>query len=226
MTKILIGVFAHPDDEAFGPCGALLIEAQAGTEVHLITLTAGEHGSNPDNVPDLGKTRLEEWHRAGEMIGATSMRHLGYGDGTLNNINHVTIAQQVFDITHQITNNRDDIEIEYMTFDLNGLTGHIDHIVAARSTCLAYYRLKEHGTPVQRVRLACWPRMSDVPNTDFVLMEPGVTDDMADEIIDARAELDAIRTIRACHHSQRADAAWGEQQFGDDIARVRFKIIS
>ena len=37
MKKIIFGIFAHPDDEAFGPSGTLLLETRSGTELHLIT---------------------------------------------------------------------------------------------------------------------------------------------------------------------------------------------
>ena len=77
MKKVIFGIFAHPDDEAFGPAGTLIQEVQNGSELHLITITAGEAGSNPDNYDDLGQIRLEEWRRSGELIGATTMTHLG-----------------------------------------------------------------------------------------------------------------------------------------------------
>ena len=44
MKRVIFGIFAHPDDEAFGPSGTLLMETKAGTELHLITLTLGEAG--------------------------------------------------------------------------------------------------------------------------------------------------------------------------------------
>ena len=59
MQKILFGIFAHPDDEAFGPVAALLDEVEKGTELHLITLTGGENGTNPDNLDNLGEVRLQ-----------------------------------------------------------------------------------------------------------------------------------------------------------------------
>ncbi|MFZ2494806.1 MAG: PIG-L family deacetylase [Candidatus Saccharimonadales bacterium] len=61
MKKVIFGIFAHPDDEAFGPAGTLIQEVQNGSEVHLITLTAGQAGSNPDNHEDPGAIRLKEW---------------------------------------------------------------------------------------------------------------------------------------------------------------------
>ncbi len=60
MNKIIVGIFAHPDDEAFGCSPTLIKEASEGSEIHLITLTAGENGCNPDGHNSLGDIRLEE----------------------------------------------------------------------------------------------------------------------------------------------------------------------
>ncbi len=206
MQKILFGIFAHPDDEAFGPVATLLKEVRDGTELHLITLTAGENGTNPDDLPNLGEVRLQEWHAAGKLIGATSMHHLGYVDGTLNNLNHLDISIKIAEIVNNAVAGREDVEIEFMSLDLNGYTGHIDHIVASRSACLAFYRLREAGLPMKRVRLACLSR-EEIPaiNTGFVYMEPGKTPDEIDETIDGREFTDKIHEIMRCHHTQRND---------------------
>ncbi len=59
MTKHLFAVFAHPDDEAFGPSGTLLAETDAGTVLHLVLLTSGEHGINPghDNLASVQRRK-------------------------------------------------------------------------------------------------------------------------------------------------------------------------
>ena len=58
MKKLLFGIFAHPDDEAFGPSATLYKAAQAGTDVHLIVVTDGDSGANVDGHKDLAK----KWH--------------------------------------------------------------------------------------------------------------------------------------------------------------------
>lgn len=218
MKKILFGIFAHPDDEAFGPVATLLKEVETGTELHLITLTAGENGTNPDNLPNLGEVRIQEWHAAGKLIGASSMNHLGYIDGTLNNINHLEISIKLIEIVNQITDGRDDIEIEFMSLELGGYTGHIDHIVAGRSACLAFYRLREAGKPMKRIRLACLSR-EEIPavNTGFVFMEAGKTSDEIDETIDGSEYNEKIHEIMRCHHTQRNDYETVTTYKGDSL---------
>ena len=225
MHKILFGIFAHPDDEAFGPVATLLKEVDEGTELHLIVLTAGENGTNPDNVPDLGAVRLQEWRKAGELIGATSMHHLGYMDGTLNNVTHQDITQKVIDIVIEKTNEHDDYEVEFMSLDLNGFTGHVDHIVAARSACLAFYRLRDQGLPMRRVRLFCWTH-DQMPqfDTSFVFMEPGRMAAEIGETIDGRDYVEQADAVMRMHYTQRSDYEYMVNKRGDTLAINTFII--
>lgn len=220
MKKIIFGIFAHPDDEAFGPSGTLLLEARAGTELHLITLTAGQNGMNPDNHNDLGQVRLEEWRQAGQRIGATRMHHLGYIDGQLNNADLLSAATTIETIVRAaVESANDSCDIEFMTMDLNGISGHIDHIVAARAACLAFYRLKREGISMRRIRFACIPAsLVPAPNVDFVFMEAGRPDNEIDEIIDARSVVEEVKLIMRSHHTQREDGETHIAQRGDDIA--------
>lgn len=78
MKKVLIGIFAHPDDEAFGPSGTLLKLRDEGWDIHLILLTDGDAGVNVDNVTDLAATRLKEWEASAKLLGAASTHALHY----------------------------------------------------------------------------------------------------------------------------------------------------
>jgi LmbE family N-acetylglucosaminyl deacetylase len=43
--RVLLGVFAHPDDESFGPGATLAHYARRGVDVHVIIATDGIAGS-------------------------------------------------------------------------------------------------------------------------------------------------------------------------------------
>lgn len=229
MKKIIFGIFAHPDDEAFGPCGTLISETSAGSELHLITLTPGDgdKSMNPDNVPNLGEVRTQEWQEAAKLLGADSTTMLGYSDGKLGNDDHIAIAARIESIIQEVVSKKEDYEIEVLCFDLNGLTGHIDHIVASRSACLAFYRLRAKGMPMQRIRLYCLSS-KDYPaaDTGFVFMQAGRTQHEIQETIDARPYLDQVHAVMRCHHTQRGDAESQIQKLGDDIAIDHFLILS
>lgn len=218
MKKIIFGVFAHPDDEAFGPSGTLILEAKSGTELHLITLTAGENGTNPDNHPDLGSIRLKEWQQAAKLIGASSTHFLGYKDGHLDNLDMVKIGRQIVELVQKTTGDQPNAVIEFMTSDLNGISGHIDHIVAARAACWAFYELKKHDKRLARIRLACIPfEASPRVNTAWLFMEPGRKDEQIDEIVDARSVQKQILKVMRTHHTQRSDGESHIARLGDNL---------
>lgn len=224
MKKIIFGIFAHPDDEAIGPAGTLLLEAKAGTEVHLISLTAGEGGMNPDNHDNLGAVRLEEWRRAGSLIGATEMHHLGYQDGALSNTSLLEVAEQIEELVRaKLEDEPDDTIVEFLCFDLNGLTGHIDHIVASRATCLVFYRMKPYEPRLDRIRLFCLPRENH-PDLDvsWLFMEPGRGKSEIGVTVDARGLRDEIIAIVRTHHTQRSDGETHIERSGDMLGLEHF----
>jgi LmbE family N-acetylglucosaminyl deacetylase len=219
MNKIIFGIFAHPDDEAFGPSGTLLMETQAGTQLHLITLTSGDAGMNPDNHDNLSDVRLDEWRAAGTLMGASSMHYLGYKDGQLNNHTMIEASKRIIDIIADVLQHAaESVEVELMTNDTNGISGHIDHIVAARAACHVFYSFKRNDPRFTRIRLACIPRivLPEV-NIDWLYMEPGRTADEIGETIDARELRETIITIMRAHHTQRSDGERHIKQRGDTI---------
>lgn len=226
MKKIIFGIFAHPDDEAFGPSGTLLMETQSGTELHLITLTVGDAGTNPDNHSDLGDVRLSEWQTAGQLMGASSMHFLGYCDGQLNNETMIEAGQKIVElVTEVIKSAEKDTVIEFMTSDLNGISGHIDHIVAARAACWAFYRLKANDKRLTRIRLTCVPHeMLPAANTNWLYMEPGRVKEEIGEVVDARHLHDEIVAIMRTHHTQRGDGEGHIERRGDGLGMNYFTI--
>lgn len=219
MKKIIFGIFAHPDDEAIGPAGTLLHETRGGAELHLITLTRGEGGTNPDNEPDLGAVRQEEWKQSGRLLGAKGMHYLGYKDGHIDNAVMIEAAGRIMEIaTSAIKDAPEDTRIEFIAFDLNGLTGHLDHIGASRAACLAFYRLKETDKRFKRILLNCLP-YRDWPsaNTDWIYMERGRREDEVDEIVDARHLNGQLLEIVRAHRSQRGDGETHIKNRGEDL---------
>lgn len=226
MKKVIFGIFAHPDDEANGPAGTLLLEAKSGAEIHLVTLTAGESGMNPDNHADLGAVRLEEWHRAGSLIGATGMHHLGYEDGSLDNKAMVEIADKIEQLVSKtLEHEPSDTVAELLCFDLGGLTGHIDHIVASRAACLAFYRLKPKDPRLERIRLFCLPLETHPDqNVSWVYMESGRSKSEIGVTVDARELRDEIIAVIRTHHTQRSDGEARIEQSGDMLGLDHFVV--
>lgn len=224
MKKIIFGIFAHPDDEAFGPSGTLILEKDAGNDVHLITLTAGENGTNLDGHQDLGQVRLEEWHAAGKLIGANTMHHLGYMDGMLSNISLLKVADRLTEIFDEVLKGvGPDVAVECMSMDLNGVTGHIDHIVAARAACLAFYRHRQHDARFTRIRLSCIPHdYAPSSNVQWLYMDAGRRPEEIAETVDARSVLDRVYAVMRAHHTQRDDGEMHIKTRGENVAINHF----
>ena len=224
MKKIIFAVFAHPDDESFGPSGTLLLETRAGAELHLILLTSGDAGTNPDNLDDLGAVRLQEWQTAGKLMGATGMHYLGYKDGQLNNLAMLEASERIIELmTPIIEAAPTDAEIELLTNDLNGITGHIDHIVAARTACYVYYTMKQRDARFTRIRLTCLPAATmPESNTNWLYMEAGRQADEINETIDARHLRDELIEIIRTHHTQRGDGEEHLARHGDQLGLSHF----
>lgn len=228
MKKILFGIFAHPDDEAFGPAGTLLQETKNGTELHLISLTAGEAGMNPDNLPDLARTRLKEWGKSGTLLGARSMNFLGYKDSKLSNHSMIEAANRIVELVGNIAKEAPkDADIEFLCFDLNGLSGHIDHIVASRAACWAFYRLKKEDARFRRIRFYCLSTdLYPEHNVDWIYREQGRSLEEIDETVDARALRDEIIEVMSAHHTQRSDCEGVLKAQGDRLGLNCFIVKS
>lgn len=228
MKKLLFGIFAHPDDEAFGPAGTLLQETRNGTELHLITLTAGEAGMNPDDLPNLAEVRLHEWHEAGALLGAQTMHFLGYKDGQLNNQVMIEAANRIVTtVTDIIREAPKDAVVEFMGFDFTGLSGHIDHIVASRAACWAFYSLKSSDARFRSIRLFCLSKeQQPMHSIDWLYKEAGRTPEEIDETIDARHLRDEIIEVMRAHHTQRSDCEGVLEVKGDRLGLDCFVVKS
>lgn len=228
MKKIIFGIFAHPDDEAFGPSGTLMKEIDEGADVHLITFTTGQAGTNPDNHADLGTVREQEWRAAGALMGISSLHVLGYEDGHLDNIiMQAAVAQIDAIITQTLSRYDEPITIELMSIDTNGITGHIDHIVAGRASCLIFYRRKADDSRFTRLRLACLSA-DQLPavNIDWLYMEAGRSAEQIGEIVDATSYHDRIVAVMRAHHTQRGDAETHFARRGDRLGINSFIVLT
>lgn len=221
--KHLFAIFAHPDDEAFGPAGTLLMEADAGTKLHLVLLTAGENGINPGH-DDLAKVRKAEWRKSGKLLGATTQTFFGYIDGDLSNTTMQEITRRLK--KHITSTAKDADEIELMSFEFSGISGHIDHIVAARASAQAFCRLKAADSRLTRLRLFCLPHgLRPQRDTSWIYAEAGCDESSIDEVIDARHLRRRIEAVMDAHASQANDATYIKKLLGEELGMNWFSII-
>ncbi|MBX3082784.1 MAG: PIG-L family deacetylase [Anaerolineae bacterium] len=148
MKKLLV-IFAHPDDESFGPAaGTLAKYAAQGVRVHYICATRGEAGEyDPDilgNHPDLAHARTAELFEAAHTMGFAGVYFLGYLDsgmeGSPSNANPRSLySAPLEEVAQRLATyircvNPDAI----ITHDEYGWYGHPDHIKCYQATLRAY----------------------------------------------------------------------------------------
>lgn len=135
----LLAIFAHPDDESFGPGGTLALAAANGFEVGLITLTKGEAGSlgisKTLSANELARRRTGELHCATKKLGIKHLIVHQFPDNKLTNIPQERGAEI---ITKEVQKFSPDILI---TFHKNGISGHPDHKAVTKWTDIAVRRL-------------------------------------------------------------------------------------
>jgi len=157
VNRVLLAVFAHPDDESFGPGGTLAKYAAEGVDVHLICATRGEVGDSDvldtGECEDLACQRERELGCAASVLGLKEVHLLDYWDSgmagseanrhprALTQADPDLLAEQVADLIRRL---RPQV---VLTFDPYGGYGHPDHIAMHRATVAAIERLPEEERP-------------------------------------------------------------------------------
>ena len=123
---VLLGIFPHPDDEAYAAGGTMAKAAAAGADVYVLCATRGEAGQIRDPrlaTPEtLGAVRERELHDACAALGIHPPRFLGYRDGTLT---EVDLPEAVGRIVRVIRELRPHVVV---TLGPDGVYGHPDHV--------------------------------------------------------------------------------------------------
>ena len=162
-SRRLLGIFAHPDDESFGPGATLARYASEGAEVHVLTVTDGAAGdlltSLPAGVQTLADLRNQELQCAVQVLGATALHTLRYRDSGMSG----TPANQNPDCLLQADGNQVIRQLcgairalkpqVVITHDSTGVYFHPDHI---RTWELATAAFREARNPARFSDLE-WP---------------------------------------------------------------------
>ena len=138
----ILGIWAHPDDEAYLSGGLMAMARDNGQRVVCVTATRGELGT-PDPVawpPDrLTAERTRELARCLDVLGVREHHWLGYGDGECAGADPETAAARLGDLLGDV---RPDT---VLTFGPDGITGHLDHRTVSAWTGVAFDRAAPSG---------------------------------------------------------------------------------
>lgn len=165
MTKTILVVLAHPDDESFGLGGTIALYAKKGVDVYYLCATRGEAGSADEEFmkgfKDTAEMRTDELMRAAKILGLKGVYFLGYRDSGMpgmdaNKHPDAQINHPVEEVAGRIVKYMRDLKPEVvLTFDPIGGYKHPDHIHIQRAATLAFeksgdaYFYPQAGLPFQ-----------------------------------------------------------------------------
>ncbi len=129
MSKKVLVIASHPDDETIGCGGAICRHVKEGDDVGVITLTNGVHSRDNANDDDIEKRNIA----AEKAISALGAIWIGAGDFPDNKIDSVPIIDVIKFIESFKDTFYPNIIYVHSPNDLN-----IDHIIAAYASLSSY----------------------------------------------------------------------------------------
>lgn len=140
--KILY-VFPHPDDESFGPAGAINQQVNDGNEVHLLTLTKGgatqvRHQLNL-SIEEMGEIRHKEMLAVKKTLNLSGFTILNYPDSGLKELDPRLLEREVLKEIERIEPNI------VITYPVHGGSGFHDHLVTYSVVKRVFLEMKDNG---------------------------------------------------------------------------------
>ena len=197
----ILCIYAHPDDESFGPGGAIAGYAQAGTPVDVLCATRGEAGQLGDppvtTQEQLGAVREAALRDAVRALGFRDLYLLDHHDGQLTDVPYDTLRGEVMDVIQRVR------PTTVITFGPHGIYGHPDHIRISDVTVDAFARLRDAIPELQRLYFHAVPRqiatamdreipgVEGTPNTEIPVSPVALAAQIAALAFHAETQLDA-----------------------------------
>jgi LmbE family N-acetylglucosaminyl deacetylase len=175
MTRSILFVYAHPDDESHWGAGIAARYHDEGTRTVLVTATRGERGTTGDlcSVDELPRVREQELREAVRILQFDELHLLPYQDKQLASAPPDEIRRTLVTIVRR---ERPPVVV---TFDPNGFNLHTDHLAISRFTsdavsAAADPRWSPDLGPSHAVRRLLWiPTLEPWQDDDFTSL-PGV----------------------------------------------------
>jgi N-acetylglucosamine malate deacetylase 2 len=210
MKKRILAIFAHPDDEAFGPGGTIAKYAHEGVDVHLLCATRGEAGqwdeesknnqetTNNKQQKKIHHVREVELLNSAKILGVKNVDFLDYIDGTLCNAVYHEIAEKI------IAKIRAFQPQIVLTVERHGVSGHLDHIAMSMITTYAYQKTK---IP-KKLYYHCLPQkwFDNRMQEYFIYFPEGYREEEITTRIDYTTYWEEKKGAMIAHRSQAADA--------------------
>lgn len=128
MSRIVLVVAAHADDEVLGCGGTIAWHAARGDCVHLLLLADGVSSRNASTAEELAR-RTSAAQAAASILGIQTLQQCGFADNQLDQISMLKIAQAV---EGAVRTRRPDVVFTHHHGDLN-----VDHRRAHEAVLIA-----------------------------------------------------------------------------------------
>lgn len=140
--KILY-IFPHPDDESFGPAGAIHQQVNDGHEVHLLTLTKGGATQARHklglSIQEMGEIRHKEMLKVKEVLRISGFTILDYPDSGLKELDPRVLEKEVEKEIQKVKPNI------VVTYPVHGGSGYHDHLVTYAVVKRVFLSMKDEG---------------------------------------------------------------------------------
>ncbi|MEV1053683.1 PIG-L family deacetylase [Streptomyces sp. NPDC049887] len=214
----VLGVWAHPDDEAYLSGGLMALARDGGSRVVCVTATRGERGTEHPEVwpPDrLGAARTRELGHCLAILGVHEHHWLGHPDGRCSAVPRPRAVARLRNLIERV---RPDT---VLTFGPDGITGHPDHRAVSAWTTAAFGQAAPAGARLLYATFAArrGPRWATL-NERLGIFPPGLpvlTPDhelAVDVVLDAGTADRKVRAL-AAQRTQTAElmALLGRERF-------------
>ena len=170
MSTIL-GIWAHPDDEAFVSGGLMADAVRRGDRVVCVHMTSGEAGlyfRKPMDPETLTDVRRHELEASLECLGVTEQHFFGYPDGALNDVPSEEAVARIYQVLAVIHPD------EIVTFGPDGFTGNPDHTVLSAWVSAAFKMWNRPGARLYHSAISLeWRESFVAPLNEFDMFWPG-----------------------------------------------------
>ncbi|WP_347549819.1 PIG-L family deacetylase [Pseudalkalibacillus hwajinpoensis] len=168
MTRTILFVFAHPDDETFTSGGTLFeLSQQQDANTVLYSATPGDAGKCGEpplcNPEDLSIVRQKELEMAAKLLGINELIIGDYKDGQLSQLQDGVLIDEVINQIEQVKPDA------VVTFPPHGLSGHQDHKGIQKATLQA---VQEAIFPVKELYYTTVPRSIAVETGNPAYSDP------------------------------------------------------
>ena len=136
----IFAVFAHPDDDIFGPSGFILSLIERKNHIYEIFLTNGDSGTNQKTgkkEKNLGEKRKKEAQKSALFMGVKEVFFLGFADGFLSNNLYHDVSEKIKKIAGKINPS------VFLTYEPRGVSGHVDHFFTSMVVSFIASKLKK-----------------------------------------------------------------------------------